>query len=98
MKFPSTPLNGQPPSSTRSAWSPCSPGSQGRARASGLSRKCWEAAGPDCPEMGEEVELSQLPLLETEGSLWGGREADTVAGVLGSQKGLQREVRTVCRE
>lgn len=38
--------------------------------------------------MGEEDELSQLPLLETEGSLWGGREADTVAGVLGSQKGL----------
>lgn len=38
--------------------------------------------------MGEEVELSQLPVLETEGSLWGGQEADTVAGVLGSQKGL----------
>lgn len=90
IKFPLTPLNGQPPSSHRSAQSPCSPGSEGRARASGLSRKHWEAAGPECPEVGEEVELSQFPLLEMEGSLWGRREADMVAGVLGSQRDYRR--------
>ena len=38
-----------------------------QARDLGLSRKGWEAVGPDCREMDEEVELRQFPLLVREG-------------------------------